>query len=264
MKGSAFPIALALALALALGAASPSAVRTAAPHTMRLGDREIDGRHLRPAKNAWSFTIRKPGGVTPKGGKWTDALEWTTLGGRRAMRRTQVASYASGLRLTFENVFDPETMAPFAADWSRNDTGESRHVEFRGVTVIYRHSEASGKPAKTTSVTLPTPPFDFYLGTYGLLLDGMPFRRGYEARLPVFDENETTVEWVDTRVRGPATVDAGHGKSLEAWIVETKTRHYGETTWWLRKEPPYVVRAVFRLARDAKGGGGETITYTMS
>ena len=60
-------------------------------------------------------------------------------------------------------------------------------------------------------------------------------------------------------------VDAGAGKKVETWVVETPTKLYGRMTWWVRKEPPYVIKAVLEVPEKEDGSGrvAAIITYTM-
>jgi hypothetical protein len=66
-------------------------------------------------------------------------------------------------------------------------------------------------------------------------------------------------------VKGRETVEAGAGKKAETWVVETPTRLYGRMTWWVTKEPPYVIKAVLEVPEKEDGSGkvAAIITYTM-
>lgn len=51
---------------------------------------------------------------------------------------------------------------------------------------------------------------------------------------------------------GPA-VDAGPEKKADTWVVETPTKLYGKMTWWVTKEPPYVIKAVLEIPKKEDG-----------
>ena len=65
------------------------------------------------------------------------------------------------------------------------------------------------------------------------------------------------IDWVPVHVKGRETVEAGAGKKAGAWVVETPTRRYGRMTWWVTKEPPYVIKAVLEVPeKEAAGDSG--------
>jgi hypothetical protein len=73
------------------------------------------------------------------------------------------------------------------------------------------------------------------------------------------------VDWVPVRVTGRETVPAGPGKSAETWVVETATRRYGKMTWWVTREPPYVIQAALEIPKDENGSReiAAIIRYSM-
>jgi hypothetical protein len=125
---------------LFVAALLPAARFTAAtePVTLRPGDARVDGRVLKPYRNAWRFTYRKPGAKPVDMGLWTDDLRESRSGGRPVMVRTQEARYnKKGIRTTTVNVFDPKTLAPLSMDWTL-DGGNFNHREFEGARVRFR------------------------------------------------------------------------------------------------------------------------------
>ena len=234
--------------------------------SVEVGDAKLTGSQLKPYTNLWILTQQKPGGQSEQTGTWSDSLETTNYEGRPAMKRTQIAKYEKkGIQLTFVSVFDPTTMAPFSFDYTRSDNGNIRHVEFRGKNVIYRHVDSTGLKPEEATVKLDRQVFDFYGGMYGMLVSMLPLAEGYTAKIPAFDTNKMAIDWVPVRVTGRETVDAGRGKKAEAWIVETPTKLYGRMTWWVTKEPPYVIKAQLEVL-DSEDGSGKVaaiITYSM-
>ena len=188
-------------------------------------------------------------------------MEPTSFSGRPALKRTQVAEYKNGIRLTFVNVFDPKTMDSLAFDYSRSDTGETRHLEVDGKTVHFRRSPGTGdQPAQDYDARFDRRILDYYDGLFGILLDSLPLKEGYEAQIPAFDSDRAAIDWVQVRVSGRETVAAGEGKQAETWVVHVETKLYGSSTWWLTREKPYVIQASLVLAEK---DGGTVITYTM-
>ncbi|HEX4201232.1 MAG TPA: DUF3108 domain-containing protein [Chthoniobacterales bacterium] len=233
---------------------------------VNVGDSTVTGANLKPCTNLWKMTQRKPDGPSAVVGTWSDALENLTADGRPAMKRTQIAKYdKKKIELRFVSIFDPKTMEPFSFDYSRSDNGNVRHVEFRHENVIYRHTDSTGSKPEEATVKLDQPVFDFYGGMYGLLISSLPLADGYTAEIPTFDTNKMAIDWVPVRVKGRETVDAGPGKKAQTWVVETATKLYGRMTWWVTKEPPYVIKAVLKVPETEDGSGkiATIITYTM-
>jgi hypothetical protein len=233
---------------------------------VEVGDVGITGSHLRPYTNLWKFTQQKPGGIAEEAGTWSDSLESTVYNGQPAMKRTQIANYnKKGIKLTFVSVFDPKTMKPFSFDYSRSDNGNVRHVEFGSQTVIYRHTDSTGAKPEEARVKLDRNVFDFYGGMYGILISTLPLADGYAAEIPTLDTNKMAIDWVPVRVKGRETVPAGAEKKTETWVVETPTKLYGRMTWWVTKEPPYVIKAVLEVPKSEDGSAevAAIITYTM-
>lgn len=231
-----------------------------------VGDANVTGAHLKPFTNLWKMTQQKPDGPAGTVGTWSDALETVTFQGRPAMKRTQIAKYdKKNIELCFVSVFDPKTMEPFSFDYSRSDNGNVRHVEFQHAIVTYRHIDSTGSKPEEATAKLGQPVFDFYGGMYGLLISSLPLKDGYAAEIPTFDTTTMAIDWVSVRVKRRDTVEAGAGKKAETWMVETPTRRYGRMTWWVTKEPPYVIKAKLEVPENEDGSGklAAIITYTM-
>jgi hypothetical protein len=272
-KRTAFLLALVLVAGFLMTgrrAAAQSKAESSSPSNLKrveVGDAMVTGSHLKAYANLWKFTQQKPGGTAAPAGTWSDSVENIDFQGRPALKRTQIAKYdKKPIQLTFVSIFDPKTMEPFSFDYARSDNGNVRHVDFHHETVTYRHTDSTGsKPAEVT-VKLDRPVFDFYGGMYGVLISALPLAEGYTTELPAFDTTRMTIDWVPVRVKGRETVECGPGKTRETWVVETPTKFYGRMTWWVTKEPPYVIKAVLEVPEKEDGSGkvAAIITYTMA
>jgi hypothetical protein len=245
----------------ALNAAFAAQLATA-PVRIERGDPAISGAFLRPYENRWVFSIRRSGGEAVEAGVWTDRMEALSDGGRDALRRTQVAEYKKGIRTTFVTTFEKATMAPLSFDYSRSDTGETRHLEFRGNTASFRRNPGAGSDFHQDYVAkLDHAVLDFYDGTYGILLAALPLKEGFDAEIPAFDSDRACVDWVRVRVTGRETVAAGKERKAQAWVVDVETANYGRSKWWVTREAPYVIQAEMEIS---PGEGGATIVWRMA
>ena len=99
-----------------------------------------------------------------------------------------------------------------------------------------------------------------------MLVSAAPLVEGYKAEIPAFDTTKMAIDWVPVRVKRYETVEAGPGKKMDAFVVETPTKFYGRMTWWVTKTPPYVIKAVLEIPEKEDGSGkvAATITYTIA
>ena len=231
---------------------------------LEVGGTGVDGSQLKPYKNAWKVMYAFPGKPSFLVGVWTDELAEVEVGGRRLLKRTQTADYAKyHIMTTYTNVFDPKTMAPVSQDFRRSDTGEWAHREFEGSVVKYRRGE-SADPARTTTgeIKLERPVFDYNGGMYGVLLTALPLQKeGYQASFPSLSEDRDEMEWVTITVGKQEMVDAGPGKQVMAWPVDTEANYANKShsIFWITKEPPYVIQLVTTIPT----GKWVTVTMTM-
>ena len=232
-----------------------------APLKYAPGDPAIDGSSLKPYKNAWKVVYAFPGKEPFLVGTWTDELVETQIGGRHLLKRMQMADYAKyNIVSTYVNVFDPKTMAPVSQDFKRSDTGEWAHRDFDRVSVKFRRQSSSQAKLEAGELKLSTPIFDYNGGMYGVLLAALPLKEGLKASMPTLSEDRDEQEWVTVTVGKPEMVDAGPGKQVMAWPVDTEG-HYANQShsiFWVTKEAPYVIKLVTFIP------GAKWVTVTLS
>ncbi|HUJ40331.1 MAG TPA: hypothetical protein VLW54_07280, partial [Candidatus Acidoferrales bacterium] len=157
---------------------------------------------------------------------------------------------------------DPKTMAPVSQDFHRSDTGEWAHREFDGNEVRFRRGD-SADPAKTRTgeLKLANAIFDYNGGMYGILLAALPLREGYKATFPSLSEDRDELEWVTITVGKQDLLDAGNGKQVMAWPVDTEASYAnkGHSIFWVSKEAPYIIQLVTMIP----AGKWVTVTLTM-
>lgn len=255
-------LSIAAGAILWISAAAARAERPA-PAVSRVegGDPSVSGAFLKPYTNRWTFSIEKPGSAPVEAGVWSDRMEATTYRGRPALKRTQVAEYKKGIRITFVNVFDPASMASLSFDYERSDTGETRHLEVDDKTLTFRRQPGTGGDEPQDYVAhLDRRILDYYDGLYGILVDAFPLKEGYETEFAAFDTDRARVDWVHLKVTGREAVPAGEGRRADTWVVQIRTELYGSSTWWVTREAPFVIKAQLVLGEKNEG---TKITYTM-
>ena len=229
---------------LALAQFNPSQ----APQAFKLGDAQIDGSFLKPYKNAWKVVYAFPGKDPMLIGAWTDELTAVDIQGRSLLKRTQMADYAKyNIVIHYENVFDPKTLAPVSQDFKRSDTGEWAHRDFDKYRVKYRRGGSDEKEKNGSGeFDLKEPIFDYNGGMYGVLLAALPLHEGLTATLPALSEDRDELDRILVKVGKQELVDAGPGKQVLAWRVDTEGNYanQGHSIFWVTKESPYVIKLV--------------------
>ncbi|MGC2186703.1 MAG: hypothetical protein WA637_25790 [Terriglobales bacterium] len=256
--GFLLPFTALVVLSSAGNAQNPAA----APLKLKLGDPSVDGSFLRPYKNAWKVVYAFPGKEPFLVGVWTDELTQVEANGRHLLQRTQMADYAKyNIVTTYANVFDPKNMSPVSMDFKRSDTGEWAHRDFDGALVKYRRGD-SADPAKTQTgqLKMEEPVFDYNGGMYGVLLATLPLKEGFKATFPTLSEDRDELDWITFTVGKQELVDAGPGKQVLAWPVDTEGNYANRShsIFWVTKEPPYVIKLVTTIPT------GKWVTVTLS
>lgn len=229
--------------------------QTVEPVKVKVGDPIVSGAAIKPYKNLWQLTYSKPGREPIDAATWSDEVEAINVGGRALLKRTQVAKYSRrDITITTVNVFDPRTLAPISRDFKQSD-GTYAHLDFGEHTIKSQRMAVPGGEVTQGQVTLDTPVFDFFGGMYGLLVAAFPLKEGFAATLPSLDESKDDIRWATFKVVRKEMVEAGAGKQVEAWVVETDD--HGPMTFWLTKDAPYIIKLVYVAP------GGVTATYTM-
>ncbi len=227
----------------AVAAASPAAPAAARAETatIAVGDGTADGTKLQPYDNAWIYSAQKPDGTRAVQGIWTDHFYKTTVDGKLVWRRLQGMTYVNHSMSSVSDTFDPTTCSPLANDQYHPDgTILKRRFDGRHVTTE-RLARAGAAPVKT-EFDLASPVFDFFGGTYGLLLSCFPLRVGYTGTFQAVAETEDVAASVTFAVVREEQVSAGARGMRQAFVVVVDTPGAYRQTFWLSKEAPYIIR----------------------
>ncbi|HUJ39590.1 MAG TPA: hypothetical protein VLW54_03510 [Candidatus Acidoferrales bacterium] len=255
--------ALVFAICCPQGTRAQSQKEAPAATKVAVGDPKLEGAQLKPYKNAWKVVYAVADKPPFLVGVWTDELAEVEIGGRRLMKRTQTADYAKyHIVTTYVNVFDPKTMAPVEQEFHRSDTGEWAKREFEGKVVKYQRSErADATKTEKGELKLAEAIFDYNGGMYGVFLAALPLREGYKATFPSLSEDRDELEWVTITVGKQELVEAGPGKQVLAWPVDTEANYANKShsIFWISKEPPYIIQ----LVTTVEAAKRVTVTLTM-
>jgi hypothetical protein len=218
-----------------------------APAKIAVMDGTADGRRLQPYGNAWIYSATKPGGQSAVQGIWTDHFSAVTVDGKAAWRRLQGMTYVNHVMSSVSNSFDAITCAPISNEQYHPD-GSILKRKFSGRHVTTERIANAGAGPVKTEIDLPQPVFDFYGGTYGLLLSCLPLKVGYSGVLPAIAETEDKLAATTFSVVRAERVSAGSRGTRDTLVVVVDTPDSYTQTFWLSKEPPYVIRLEVKWA----------------
>jgi hypothetical protein len=220
----------------------------------------LDGSFIEPYTNLWKLSVTLKDGRTLEAGTWSDEVVAVDAGGKRMLRRTQIARYPRrNLTTTTINVFEPQTLRPFGDSRSSSE-GDVRERRFDGsaVTVIDATGECRGLPVQKR-VTLTEPFYDFSGGMYGLVILGFPLAPGYRGTIPTPGETDETMQHVSFTVSAEEQVEAKPGTQVRAWVVDVAPDADGaKMRFWLTRSAPYIIKLVYDAPK-----AGQVFTYTM-
>ena len=237
--------------------AQPAAPATAAAPTVHVGDGAIDGSFLQPYNNAWLYTVTSPNGQTSPQGIWSDHLQWTTVDGKQVFLRVQGTTFVTGVSNSIRNVFDPKTLAPISSEAHGIDGSIFRRT-FKGAHVVSETLAGPKDSGTKTETDLPMAVYDFNGGLYGMLLAALPLKIGLTGSLPAVADRDNVLTAEPFHVVREETVAAGSRGRLKAWVVQTEKPGDYHMTFWLTKQPPYIIKLV-----DVLESSGRVLTWEM-
>ena len=211
------------------------------PQTIHVGDAVVSGAHLQPYDNAWIYSATLPDGSVRVQGIWTDHFQRYSVNGRSMWRRLQGMTYSNHVMSSVSNVFDPDSCAPVSNEQHHPDESVLKRT-FGGVHVLSERIDKSGAESRKNSFDLSEPVFDFYGGTYGILLSCLPLKVGYAATFPAIDETKDELKAVTLSVLREERVRAGRMGMVKTLVVLIDTPGEYSQTFWLSQNPPYIIR----------------------
>lgn len=223
--------------------------------TLRPGDPRVDARHIVPHTNHWSITYQTPDGHVVPGGpsrvaSWFDTVTIDKLDGRAALHRRQVLRVASGAVMEIIDTWiDRRTFAPIETRSYYPAQRTESLRRYAGVHVTgFDPDSTAPNGRKLVDTVLAEPVFDFFGGSYDLLLSAFPLRAGFRAVFPADLGGATggvALTWVAVTVTGKEEVDGGSIGRVSAWHVVTDSTSLGRFEFWIAEKSPYMIRMMY-------------------
>jgi len=211
------------------------------PVVVKPGDPMLDTSVLRPVKSKWKVSqVTFDGKAKPDWGTATYEIELVEVGGKAAIRRTQVLT-APDRTITEVATADRKTLAPIRSE-DFDSKGFVHRVDFMKDRVqVERSTDPPGGATTKRELKLDMDVFDFFVGPTELLFASLPLKEGFAAKVPTLEQDAVGTGWHEFKVVGKEAVDDGTGHQVEAWIVETPVAQFVQRLW-IAKQPPYLLR----------------------
>ncbi len=182
--------------------------------------------------------------------RWKDTLDYITVAGKPALRRTQVSSQSNGRSRTWISIFEPGSLAPIADTFNTSEGDIFARTFSEGTAQSYSSSGDDRGVLKTAQAKVPEGYSDFNGGQFGLALLGLPLAPSFKTELVTFGPTDLQVQVIPVEVLRRETVTIA-GRAQEALVVRATfaAKYYPDEgdnfmTFWLSKDSPYVVRLV--------------------
>lgn len=190
-----------------------------------------------PYTAQFDFFVDGENSVLQKAGTWTDQLSVDNGQLNRTVTRYTKEGEADLLRAV---IVDQQTVAPVRIQ-QRFGPGLSTvyQVEFNGNTLTQILIGDASRPARVSSVELDVPVVE--TGLQAVFALSLPMEQPGEVTVTTYMPGAEPKAAPKTfHIVGQEKVEA-MGESLDTWRIEDRASQW---TYWVRREPPYIVKVV--------------------
>lgn len=229
---------VAFGMAASAASAQQAPAGNAAPIQLKVGD--LDSSRLKPYVSEWRVVEVAKDGIAKESQRSFDRLAKVTVQGRPAWRQHQYELPSGG---GFEGHSDFKTFAPIDA-YERAADGGYRKLTYRADSVHLECRSSRCPPdlrdgaVHRREIATAQATFDYWGGTYGLLLALVPLEVGKSYALPVLHPARGLIQ-LRVDVEGRETIKAANGDSIDAFRLRTPLTGW---VYHLTDGPPYWVR----------------------
>lgn len=205
----------------------------------------ISGEHFKPYANKWKMYAVDAEGKENLVTIWTDYAQLIELEGTTYISRVQEL-YNPGMHLRelWTNLFEYETLLPYRASQFKT-SGDLTYTEFENGKINHASKPAAQEKSQTVYGTGSV--YDWSM--YGVLLSGLPFKKGEVYSIPVFSQqNDSGKGNIIATVQGQETVADDDSKNHLCWKIDTNTG----LTFWVTKKAPYVIQLSYPTPAGGK------------
>ena len=207
----------------------------------------ISGKIIKPYTNKWKVTLIKPTGEKVENKIWTDYGQLIELNGIKYFHRVQnIYDAQMNLLDTWINMVEHNSLIPVRFT-SIKPNGEFSYITFNS-TRIESITNINSKDGSLTNSSNKVKEGVFDWNLYGMLLVGLPLKTGIIAKIPFFDSQTNTTNWLIVEVIKKEKIVLPNEQAVETWKIKTNQN----LTFWISKESPYVIKLELQYPNSAK------------
>ncbi|MEM8508111.1 MAG: hypothetical protein AAF717_09795 [Bacteroidota bacterium] len=196
----------------------------------------VDGDFLAPYSNKWQAFLVDSLGREQLNLYWTDYAQLINFKGEKCFHRVQeLYTPDYNHRETWINMVELPSMKPRFFQVFKA-SGQVMAVTFNGDKVRVASNQNERHVLETKEYKVAALCYDWNL--YGLLLVALPFETGKRYALPFFDQTIGEMTTLQAKVGPQETITNLKGDPFDVWKITTNQN----LTFWIRKEPPYVMQ----------------------
>ena len=204
---------------------------------------ELDASRLRPYVSQWRVVEIAPTGTSRETQRSYDQLAKVSLGGRTVWRQHQYDLAPGQPGGSFDAHSDTRTFAPIDALERAGDGGYRQlryepsvvHLECRGSRCP---PDARDGQVHRRDIPTETATFDYWGGTYGLLLALLPLKPGTSYAVPLLHPARGLIR-LQVDVEARETIKAANGAPIAAYRLRTPLTGW---VYHVTDRPPFWVR----------------------
>ena len=232
-------------LLMGLGGLAPVSAQSAERTQIRPGDVEMSGAHIESYTARWRQWVTEADGMKRPGINtiWDSVAVAQREDGHAVIERTVTWRDTQGGLYVRADVLDHATLTPLHMD-VRFAPRYVQHVDFDGDLV--QGVEFSDPFANARMVRAYLDHAVFNWSSDGFLLNGLGLSEGTEAELAVVQglTSAPAIGWMPVDVVRKESLDVGAWGLREALVV-VQPSSSAAATYWITREPPYMVRVEF-------------------
>ncbi len=214
---------------------------------LRPGNKLVNGTVIKTYTNKWKVTLFNTKNETTPNGIWTDYGQLITLEGKTYFHRVQdLYDPNMNLKDTWINMVEHKTLIPVS--FSRiNPKGGFSYYQFEG-NIIKGSTNLNTKEGKIKEINENVKEKVFDWNLYGILLAGLPLKKGFIAKLPFYNAQANALQWLVIHVKAPEVMALPGNKKIKAWKIETNQN----LIFWISNKAPYVIKLELDLKNNGK------------
>ena len=183
----------------------------------------MDGSIVKDYTNKWKVTYIAADGTETPNKIWTDYGQIIELDGKKYFHRVQdLYDPKMNLQNTWINMVEHETLAPVSFS-TLSPRGKFSHYNFSGVKITGSTNLASKENNSTpVEVQLEEAVYDWNL--YGMLLVGLPLKKGLIAKMPFYGPQANQLKWLVASIQGKEDLELPNGNGISTFKINTNQK----------------------------------------